>query len=173
MTKFSHAITAIGMTAVIFWMDDRNIIDLQALLLGDALLTAWMAYVLFGVGSILGSSSPDWLELARYDDDQRSSLVKHRTLTHWMPLWILLGWSETQLHMIVFPYGSLILFGFIYSAMIHIIFDALSNSGVPFLTPYGKGRIKIPLYSTGKLSEYVVLSLFVSTLTALYVTQGN
>jgi membrane-bound metal-dependent hydrolase YbcI (DUF457 family) len=111
------------------------------------------------VGILFGASAPDWLEIPIYTKTSRHSLIKHRTLTHWPPVWIAIGWYVWEKNL---PwYMESFAFGFIAAALLHIATDALSKSGVPVLLPLSRFRWRIPFYTTGKFSESIALLLIV------------
>lgn len=119
---------------------------------------AWLA------GILIGASAPDWMEIAIHRKDRRYSLIPHRTLTHWPPIWIAFAWYVWELNL---PwYVESIAFGFIASSLLHIATDALSKSGVPILLPFASFRMRIPLYSTGRLSESVALIAIIALFSA-------
>jgi membrane-bound metal-dependent hydrolase YbcI (DUF457 family) len=122
--------------------------------------------VLWFAGVVTGSSAPDWLEMSFYlrgkgkEKDRRISLIPHRTLTHWPPLWFGLAWLVWEQN---YPwYAESLIFGFIASALLHIVMDSLSKSGVPILLPFAKFRMRVPLYSTGTFKEFIVVTGFMS-----------
>lgn len=118
----------------------------------------------FMAGIIAGSSAPDWLELPIIiKGNTVGRIIPHRTITHWFPIWMALGWwIWNQEFAWQVEVGAL---GFIASALLHILMDGLSKSGVPLFLPFASYRKKISLYSTGKLSEFfavvTVMSLFI------------
>lgn len=99
---------------------------------------------LWFAGIVIGSSSPDWLEVVTHvkggtgQKDRRLSLIPHRTLTHWPPLWIGIAYLLWQQEFTWFVESFA--FGFIASALLHIAMDSLSKSGVPILLPLAKFR---------------------------------
>lgn len=103
----------------------------------------------------IGSLLPDVLELG--------GLVQHRTATHyiwfWVPasvvLWLMLrstGFSVFWLY---------VLFFVVSGGLLHVLQDALSNGGIPWVTPYGS-RQGLGVYRTDTFSEEItVLGLLV------------
>lgn len=98
----------------------------------------------------IGSLLPDVLEFG--------GLVPHRTVTHylwlWLPasifFWLLLrstGFSAFWLY---------VLFFVVSGGLLHVLQDALSNGGIPLVTPYGS-RQGLGVYRTDTLSEEVTV----------------
>jgi membrane-bound metal-dependent hydrolase YbcI (DUF457 family) len=78
----------------------------------------------------LGGTAPDWLEIP-YSQGKR--LITHRTITHWVPLWLLaLWWAHQQ----VLPWwGTWFLMPFLWGALSHLLMDWPNPVGVPFVWP--------------------------------------
>lgn len=159
MTKSGHRLTAgaFGLSVAIGISSGLIISPYPA-------QTDLLVAFLFVVGVMAGASAPDWLEMVSHVGDRRLSLIPHRTLTHWWPVWVgaaLYVWTSHALPWFL----EVIAFGFIASAMLHIVMDAFSKSGVPFLLPVRRFGVKLPFYTTGGISEWVwsvvVVSFFV------------
>lgn len=107
------------------------------------------------IAAAIGSLLPDVLELG--------GLVQHRTATHylwfWVPasiiLWLALrstGFSVVWLYTLFF---------FVSGGLLHVLQDALSNGGIPLVTPYGP-RTGLGVYRTDTFSEeFTVFGLLV------------
>ena len=93
--------------------------------------------------AMIGSILPDLLEMG---------IVRHRTVTHWSPPWIVLAlvfYGACWLSPNVWPY----LFFFIcVGALLHLGEDYLSVTGIPFRSP-GSPRRGAGLYVTGSMGE--------------------
>lgn len=155
MNGRGHAITslALGSTLVaMYWQGFINV--------GFETNQMFVA-ALFMSGVFMGASAPDWLELPIMRDGKViARIIKHRTVTHWPPIWIGLAYWISLYEL---PWQFVIVaHGFILSALFHIAIDGLSYSGVPFLLPFSKYRVRFPLYRTGKFSEFVVISFMMS-----------
>ncbi|MDY0037449.1 MAG: hypothetical protein RBS05_16185 [Zoogloea oleivorans] len=86
--------------------------------------------VLSFVAGLLGSTAPDWLEVAWWSRSHRL-WIAHRTLTHWGVAWLgLLVYSHEQLG--VHPAAALI-FGFATGGLMHLLADWPNPLGVPWL----------------------------------------
>ena len=108
------------------------------------------------IAAAIGSLLPDVLELG--------GLVQHRTATHylwfWVPasiiLWLALrstGFSVVWLYTLFF---------FVSGGLLHVLQDALSNGGIPLVTPMVPGQVlgftaPIPF---PKSSRYLACLLF-------------
>jgi inner membrane protein len=93
--------------------------------------------------AMIGSIIPDLLEMG---------IVRHRTVTHWPPPWIILAlvsYGACRLS----PKVWLYLFFFIcIGALFHRGEDYLSVTGIPFRLP-GSPRRRAGLYVTGSMGE--------------------
>src|SRR6185369_5836076 len=96
--------------------------------------------------AMLGSIMPDLLEMG---------IIRHRTVTHWPPPWIvlaLLSFGSCRLS----PNVWLYLFFFIcIGALLHLGEDYLSVTGIPFRSPRSP-RWGAGLYVTGTIGEAVL-----------------
>ena len=106
-----------------------------------------------GVGSIL----PDVFE---------SGLVKHRTLTHWPPIYAALILTVVPAIRLVTWWGWLIAGCLIMGCILHLAEDALSKGGIPLFNPVGK-KYGLSCYVTDTITETIVVVLIV--VAALYV----
>jgi membrane-bound metal-dependent hydrolase YbcI (DUF457 family) len=156
MTKTGHRITAATFAASLS----------VALLTGyvvppyhQSLLTITVLWV---IGIMLGASAPDWLEGVSRNSRGKEigRLFKHRTFTHWIPLWLGAAWAIWHYQLLPW-YGECLAFGFIASALLHIAVDSCSKAGIPLIWPYGKSRLKLATYRTGSFSEWVFAFIFV------------
>lgn len=96
--------------------------------------------------AMLGSIMPDLLEMG---------IVRHRTVTHWPPPWIILALVSYGACWF-FPNIWLYLFFFIsIGALLHLCEDYLSVTGIPFRSP-GSPRRGAGLYITGTMGEAVL-----------------
>ncbi len=101
-----------------------------------------------------------------YFPGRRISLLAHRTISHWLPLYVValfaigawggsLAWWESDVAR-----------GLCIGASFHIVLDSLTPAGVPLLTPFGRrvsfgplrGNGKRWLYRTGTLEEWPVIA---------------
>ncbi len=96
--------------------------------------------------AMLGSIMPDLLEMG---------IIRHRTVTHWPPPWIVLAlvsyWA-CRLSPDVWLY---FLFFTSIGALLHLSEDYLSVTGIPFRSP-GSTRRGAGLYVTGTVGEAVL-----------------
>lgn len=119
---------------------------------------------------IIGATAPDWLEIRKKDG---GTIIRHRTITHWVPLWIvslffsyylLIGYDfkiDLLSQINHGNYFSSILFGFSIGGIIHLIVDFPNPMGIPILTPYH--RFSLHLWKSGKYEGLLVgLSLIIS-----------
>jgi membrane-bound metal-dependent hydrolase YbcI (DUF457 family) len=129
---------------------------LTALALATVIVAAapTQAGLLMGIGVIAGASLPDSLEMPSWYNSQRSSLIPHRTLTHWVPLWLACAFVAWHLPD---PWAHILL-GVAIAAALHILVDFASPMGCPVINPFRRHRLKNPLYRTGESSEYPIIA---------------
>lgn len=109
------------------------------------------ALILAGAAS--GARAPDYLE---------GSAIRHRTITHWWPLWaglVILG-LHAMTHQAPEIGGFLI--GFAMSAITHLLLDLPNPMGVPFLTPYR--RVSLNWWRSGRHEWLIVPAWLAATL---------
>lgn len=89
-------------------------------------------------GVVLGSSAPDWLEISKWVNGVRYSVIPHRTLTHWLTFWwlCLVALMVTPTSPVVY-----VLQGFCLGAILHIALDSVTPMGVPL---FGLRRTRLP-----------------------------
>lgn len=103
--------------------------------------------------TMFGSIMPDLLEMG---------IVRHRTVTHWPPPWIILAlmsYGACRLSSEVWFY---LFFYICIGALLHLGEDYLSVTGIPFRSP-GSTRRGAGLYVTGTVGE-AVLAISVTVL---------
>lgn len=116
----------------------------------------------WALGAVLGARAPDKLEIARWSDwtGRRHSVIPHRTLTHWPPLWAavfaLAVWLLMQASDDVGILFGWAVIGFAVSGLVHLALDILTPSGIPLGNPFGK-RKAFPLYVSGSLAEVPIV----------------
>lgn len=117
------------------------------------------------IAAVLGATAPDWLEIssAKQMGDKwvRTSVIPHRTITHWLPAWIV---------MCIYSYINIqqpwmgMLFGFTVGGLLHLALDIPNPSGVPILHPFKPYKIRINghygIWKSGQF-EYIIIPLMV------------
>jgi inner membrane protein len=141
MTKNGHQLTGLATAAMTYCLADS---------LGGL---AWVAAPL----ALFGATAPDWLEIAWYDvaQQRRRSVIPHRTLTHWVPLWVALFLAG--LYIAPTLAGSAAL-GFAAGGLTHLLCDWPNPTGLPFGTPFGK-RHSLRWWRSGEM-EWLVVPCF-------------
>jgi len=129
------------------------------------------ADLIMSIGIFLAASAPDRLEVSYRDSSSSahngySRLIKHRTITHWWPIWVSLCYYSLNISQFISGFFTVdatitgylasIIYGYSLGALIHIATDSMSPMGVPILLPFGRYRKGIKLYTTGK-SEWRIL----------------
>ncbi len=105
-------------------------------------------------------------------------LGRHRTLTHWLPLWVGLSymaivltapWTMAQVAVVMFCAGYLL----------HLLEDALTFDGIPLLLPVGHWHLlpwPLRFRSGGRIEPVIVALLMVACLvivTEHYIPQAH
>lgn len=106
--------------------------------------------------AVAGSRAPDSLEGYRWVGGKRLSLIPHRTITHWPAPWIVLG----VVGIVQMPGWAVAgVVAFSLGGLLHLLFDAMTPSGIPLIHPFAKPWA-YPLYRSGDwLGELKVLAL--------------
>lgn len=100
--------------------------------------------ILAGCGSVF----PDLLEVG---------LVRHRTLTHWAPVYLIAAVIMVPMARSFFLPAGLVNACLILGCLCHLVQDGLSRGGVPFFTPNGR-RFGAGLYITRTITETLVVA---------------
>lgn len=117
---------------------------------------------------MLGASFPDVGEFVQFRGEWRSSLIPHRTLTHWIPLYVaVLLWMHSA------PLGPWwlqnLISGICLGSILHVALDMFSPAGIPLWNPFGH-RVSLGfhrhsgkpcLYKTGSVLEIPVIAVTV------------
>lgn len=104
------------------------------LLVGGA--HAGVAAAVLLAGARLGCMAPDWLEISRKVGDTRLCLIPHRTITHWVPGWVLLVVAGLTISATSAFWAGLAVVAFGAGALSHVLLDAFTPVGVPWLSPF-------------------------------------
>lgn len=111
-----------------------------------------------------GATAPDWLEIRKKSG---GTVINHRTITHWLPLWIGLFafanymMNNEQLNLLGLEiasnqYIASSLLGFAIGGLLHLAVDFPNPMGIPVFTPYH--RLSLNLWKSGK-NESLVISV--------------
>lgn len=101
------------------------------------------------VAALLGSTAPDWLEVAWWSRSRRL-WITHRTWTHWGIAWVgLLGGAYHALgsHALAAP-----AFGFACGGVMHLLADWPNPLGVPWIA----GRHSLNWWKSGRCDLVIV-----------------
>lgn len=105
--------------------------------------------------AMIGSIIPDLLEMG---------IIRHRTVTHWPPPWIVLAFVSYEICRLS-PNIWIYIFTFIcIGALLHLGEDYLSLTGIPFRSPVTR-RKGFGMYVTGTMEE----SLLAISITVLFL----
>lgn len=118
-----------------------------------------------GIAGYFGGTAPDWLEIAHAERQssgswQRKSVIPHRTITHWFPVWtvlVILNYYVFKYNYIV--YGD-IFAGFVAGGWMHLLMDIPNPSGIPLATPFAKSRVSLKWWKSGNKAEPVFSIVF-------------
>lgn len=136
MSKTGHILTGVALAAAAYHLAPK-----APLIAGAA---------------IVGALLPDAAEgVVGWWGEARLSLIPHRTLTHWLYIYVALLFAAHRFPAI----PQEILIGLCAGSLLHIALDAFSPMGIPLGNPFGT-RTAIgngTLYRTGALSELIIL----------------
>jgi membrane-bound metal-dependent hydrolase YbcI (DUF457 family) len=120
--------------------------------------------LILAAGLIAGASLPDQIEgVIGFDAlGGRHSILPHRSISHWPPVWIALG--ALALWLLPTPFSTIV-GGLAFGALLHLAIDIGSPMGIPILVPtrnrsFGDRRpgYRPYVYRTGTLEEWRVLA---------------
>lgn len=153
MTGVGHTHTGIGFSMAVFY-------GTYNYLAPESVPLSLVALLFF----IFGSTAPDWLEIRK---STGGTVITHRTITHWVPLWLGLlflaikinetsffGVSFFEENVFLLNLIHVSLFSFSLGAILHLITDFPNPMGVPFLTP--KHRFSLKLWKSGKFEPQLI-----------------
>lgn len=126
--------------------------------------------LLVSVATVLGGTAPDWMEIRKSNG---ATMIKHRTITHWLPLWLLLFFfcfgvitkNESLYSLYDFKineYFLSFLLGFSIGGLLHLLVDIPNPMGIPILTP--NRRFSLKLWKSGKFEVPIVTAFFIFSL---------
>ncbi len=147
------------------WITHKSIALASGVMLGFSPATL--------VGVFVGSILPDIIDLgvARMTPCPEKTFKRiHRGFSHWYGTYLLAGilcfsalqgmnifeeWGFFSSKELYFSWG----FGLSYGALMHIILDMCTPSGVPLLPFVSQKRFSLNLFATGSIQEYAFLLL--------------
>lgn len=135
--------------------------------------------LLVSAATIVGGTAPDWMEIRKKSG---GTVIKHRTITHWLPLWLMLFFfsyglivkDETLMQIYDFNVNVHIqsfLLGFSIGGLLHLLVDLPNPMGIPILTP--TRRFSLKLWKSGKFEVPIVTAFFVFSLYYIGVLNLN
>jgi inner membrane protein len=127
--------------------------------------------IITAIATIFGSTAPDWMEIRRGE----KTLIPHRTITHWLPIWILLFvYSLSQFNPSIISFiadinddlylaltyklnviYSSILLGFSIGGLLHLLVDLPNPMGIPILSPMH--RFSLNLWNSGQFEKTIIV----------------
>lgn len=120
---------------------------------------------------LIGVNAPDYLEIRV----KGNTLIKHRTITHWIPIWIFLFFysifsldsnyfnflSNFDLYKLDIVEASALL-GFSIGGLLHLLFDLPNPMGIPLLTPWH--RVSLNLWKSGNKEHLIIFFVILFSL---------
>lgn len=131
----------------------------------------WMFGIAF-VSAYFGATAPDWMEIASVKQTAggkfiRTSIIPHRTITHWLPAWIaLLVYSYgAMMHTSGYQYiNFLILFSFSVGGVLHLMLDFPNPTGIPIINPFKTYKVRFNkrygLWKSGEFEWIIIPVMF-------------
>lgn len=144
-------------------------------------MAAWCWAQFGGIGltaipaGYFGGTAPDWLEIAhaeyseKYKRWMRKSVINHRTITHWWPLW-LMATISVWMWLPAYPHGIWFLpaaLGFMAGGWMHLLMDIPNPTGIPIMTPFARGRYGLGWWKSGNGMEPLAGSIMAILATGL------
>lgn len=171
MSPIGHNITAISAATAYMRFNNvtmnEGILSLPRVIMSsDAIGADHTAFVtLVASGMILGARAPDRLEIPSFNQrtKTRRSVIPHRTLTHWPPIWLAMTlmcwflWRQASDFTFILTSVGL---GFCTAGWLHLAMDIMTPCGIPIISPFGS-RFSFNLYRTSGPGEWLCILLFV------------
>lgn len=144
---------------------------------------------LVAIGTILGSTAPDYLEIRRkvYRDGQcvgTRTLIPHRTITHTVSLWVgllylayCLAVGDNKVSDYIYSYINLgdyipyFFIGYALGGILHLLVDLPNLQPIPILTPWDKFSLK--LWRSGKMEPLIVTVILFGSLVYCDIVNVN
>lgn len=174
MTGAGHTHTGIGLSISIYYFSYKTLSEVVSertfltntgfdmyLLIIVALISAFVC--------VSGATAPDWLEIRKKGG---GTVIKHRTITHWVLLWVLLlalGLNITNLEILsdtilssdLFLLSSLgaLIVGFSAGGLSHLLTDLPNKQGIPILFP--NQRFCLYAWKSGRNEQFLITMAYV------------
>lgn len=133
---------------------------------------------------LVGVTAPDWLEMRKSGG---GTVIKHRTITHWLPIWIIMFAVSFWFNQIDSKYFSFMglfslnqtasmfiqsfFLGFSLGGLLHLLTDIPNPMGIPILTP--NKRFSLKLWKSGKNEVAITAVLFLISMSYFGVLKFN
>ena len=119
---------------------------------------------------MIGNTAPDTLELSKYNENayfKRTSVIPHRTYTHWFLLWFCLFLISGVLTFFYHQYW-LPLWAYSIGGLIHLLCDLPNPTGIPIIHPRKK-RKTLNLWKSGENETLIFIFLIFISVVFLYI----
>lgn len=147
---------------------------------------------------ILGANAPDYLEIRKkvYRDVKNpkrctgtKTIIPHRTITHWLPIWILMllfaivninpeylnipfiHKLQIENNLNYSNYIFSLILGYAIGGLTHLLTDIPNPMGIPILTPYK--RFSLNLWRSGKMEPLIISCFIIFTLYYIGIVDLN
>ena len=120
---------------------------------------------MIAAGVMLGARAPDWTELSRWFFGRRYSLIPHRGPTHWPGSWLVGLWASVAY--LDSPLREAAV-GFFSAALLHLLLDVMTPTGIPLLHPFDRKR-SLRVYRSGAFIPEASLTGICWALSAILV----
>lgn len=153
MTGAGHTHTGIGLSIAVYYYAYNKMAETvgERSFLTNTNFDMYLLMALSIVAACLcisGSTAPDWLEIRKKGG---GTVIKHRTITHWVLIWILLLTFGLTIDRLDFINNSwlgqnvfirdiigVLIAGFTIGGLTHLITDLPNKQGIPILFPTQK-----------------------------------
>ena len=119
---------------------------------------------------IIGNTAPDTLEFSNYNENhffKRTSLIPHRTYTHWFLLWFLLC-LISGIFTIYGPSYWFPIWTYSLGGLTHLFCDLPNPSGIPIIHPR-KRKKSLNWWKSGECETLIFMFLLILTVTSIYI----
>lgn len=174
MTGAGHTHTGIGIALSVYYFSYNKASEFisDRTFLTDSSFDMYILMLVAVVSAFLcisGATAPDWLEIRKKTG---GTVIKHRTITHWVLLWVLLylfglkiddwdllsSWTSIEDPFIINVIG-LIALSFAVGGLLHLLTDLPNKMGIPILLP--NQRFCLHAWKSGRNEQFLITISYV------------